>query len=178
MTKNETIKLLEVLRVAYPNYYKNMSKDEASKTASLYHSRLKDYPVTVVVEALNSYIDENEYPPTIAGIKKYLTRLEGEHDYEIMWMELWSAICGNRKFEDLCPANQKYIGSQTILDTMGMDEHTLHDVVRGQYMRRIPEIVDSMKFAEKVELRIGTEGVETLKAKLKGTGRLLIGGRA
>lgn len=174
MNKNETIRLLEVLRVAYPNYYKNMTKDEASRTASLYHSRFKDYPTAVVVEALNSYIDENEYPPTIAGIKKYLTRLEGEHDYELMWMELWSAICGNRKFEDLCPANQKYIGSQTILDTMGMDEHTLHDVVRGQYMRRIPEVVDSMKFTEKVELRIGTEGVELLKEKLNG--RFLLGG--
>ena len=45
--------------------------------------------------------------------------LASDEDYEAMFKELWSAICGNRKFEDLCPANRKYIGSQQTLDMMG-----------------------------------------------------------
>ena len=165
MDKNETIKLLEVLRVAYPRHYKGMSREEASRTISLYYSRFKDYPVEIVVEALNAYIDENEYPPTIAGIKKYLTRFEGEQDYEAMFAELWKGICGNKKFSDLCLANQKYIGSQQALDDMGTDERTIMDVVKGQYMKRIPEITANMKFTAKVEQHLGITATD-MKARL------------
>lgn len=176
MTREETAKLLEILRVAYPKHYKDMTKADASKTVNLYHSRLKDYPTALVIEALNAYIDENEYPPTIAGIKRYLTRFEGEHDYEAMFTELWKAICGNKKFTDLCEPNQKYIGSQQALDNMGTDERTIMEVVKGQYMKRIPEIVGDLQFTSRVEMRIGTEGVAELKARLNSAGRRLLGG--
>lgn len=164
MTREDTKKLLEVLRVAYPNHYRNMDTQTINSTIRLYHSRFKDYPTALVVEALNAYIDENEYPPTIAGIKKYLTRFGGEEDYDLMFAELWSAICGNRKFTDLCSANQKYIGSQQVLDDMGMDERTIYEVVKGQYMKRIAEIVQSARFDRKVEDRVGTTAFEVLKA--------------
>lgn len=168
MTKNETRQLLTILKTAYPLTYRNMSDDEMADTAALYHNCFRDLPAEAVAMALNEYVNNNEQPPTIAGIKRYLKRLDPDEDYETMFKELWSAICGNRKFEDLCPANRKYIGSQQTLDMMGLDEHTLMDVVKGQYMKRIPEVVERMKFEKKATDQLGEEKVNTLKAILSG----------
>lgn len=167
MTREETKKLLEVLRIAYPRTYRNMTPQDAKGTLELYYTRFKDYPTPLVIEALNAYIDENEYPPTISGIKKYLTHFSGDTDYDTMFAELWSGICGNTKFADMCRANQRYIGSQQVLDDMGRDEHTLYDVVRGQYMKRIGEIVASEKFDRSVEQLVGGDGLKALKTQAK-----------
>lgn len=166
MEKGETKKLLEVLRIAYPNAYKGIAPKEAQATLELYHSRFKDYPAQLVVEALNAYIDENEYPPTVAGIKKYILRFSGEKDYDALFNELWQGICGNLKFIELSPANQKYIGGQKALDDLGADERTVMEVVRGQYMRRIAEIVEGEKFDRQVKQRIGTENYARLQAQM------------
>lgn len=162
MTKNETKQLLTVLKTAYPLTYRNMSDEEMADTAALYYNRFKDFPVEAVVMALNEYVDNNEQPPTIAGIKKYLRYIDPDYDFEAMFKELWSAICGNRKFEDLCPANQKYIGSQQVLEMMGFDENTIMDVVKGQYMKRIPEVVDRLKYEVKTQKALGTEKIQAL----------------
>lgn len=175
MEHKDTQKILDILRISYPNAYRNMSKSDAEKTVILYHFMFKDYPTQLVLEALYAYIGDNEYPPTIAGLKKYITRFVGEHDYEAMWNELWQGICGNVKFKDMCKPNQKYIGSQQVLDDMGSDERTVMDVVKGQYMKRIPEIVENEKFERQVTERVGIEMATEMKAKLNGVVAKMLG---
>ena len=162
MTREETKQLLTILKTAYPLTYRNMSREDAASTVTLYYNCFKDIPSEAVVVALHEYVNNNEQPPTIAGIKKYLRHLDPDYDYEAMFKELWSAICGNRKFEDLCKANQKYIGSQQVLDMMGLDENTLMDVVKGQYMRRIPDLVERLKFEQKATEQIGEAKIKAL----------------
>lgn len=168
MDREGAKKVLKVLRATYPNTFRNMDRDEATDAVDVYASIFKDIPDEIVVEALMAYIRNEEYAPTPAGLFKYIKGFSGETDYEKMFKELWSAICGNRKFTDLCPENQKYIGSQQALDMMGLDENTLMDVVRGQYMKRIPAIVEQMRFEENVTKSLGEERVNTLKAILSG----------
>ena len=69
MTREETIKVMSVLKAAYPNFYKNMSKDEAIGVINLWTIQLGDMPVDIVMIAINKIIATSKWPPAIAEIK-------------------------------------------------------------------------------------------------------------
>ena len=171
--KVEEVKvLLEILRTAYPNSYRNMSKSDAINTVKLYHNRFEGYPSDLVIQALNLYVDENEYPPTVAGIKKYITMIQGGNDYEKMFNELWLAICGSKRYEELCPQNKRYIQSQKALDDLGQSSNTVREVIHGQYMKRIADICDEQKAQEAVERQLGSTRLAELQGKVKLIGTM------
>lgn len=167
MNREGARKVLTVLRAAYPNTYRNMSKQEASNVITVYTTVFADIPEEVVVEALMEYIKTETGSPTPGGLYRFVTGLSGEKDYEAMFKELWAAICGNKKFDGLCPANQRYIGSQKQIDILGQSEDTLMDVERGLYMRRIPTIVREIGFEEKLTNRLGADRVRSIKDILR-----------
>lgn len=72
MTRNDTVKMLSVLKAAYPNFYKNMSKDEAVGVINLWAIQLSDIPVDIVLLAVNKIIATSKWPPTISEIKDKL----------------------------------------------------------------------------------------------------------
>ena len=163
MTRDEVKMMLTVLKTAYPNAFKNMGRDDAFKTLEFYHNRFKDYPADLVVQALNQYVDENEYPPTVAGIKKYMTLIQGSDDYEQMFNELWLAICGAKRFDELCPQNKRYIQSQRALDDLGQSDKTLREVVHGQYLKRIGTICDEMRAQTIAKNQLGQNRLNELQ---------------
>jgi hypothetical protein len=167
MTVEEVKVLLEILRTAYPSAYRNMSRESAINTVKLYHNRFEGYPSDLVVQALNLYVDENEYPPTVAGIKKYITMIQGGDDYEKMFSELWMAICGDKRFDELCPQNKRYIQSQRALDDLGQSQNTLREVVHGQYLKRIGDICNEYRAQKRVEEQLGGERLAELQNKVK-----------
>jgi len=165
MTRNEVIMMLEVLRKAYPKTFGNL--DDMAGTIDFYYNRFKEYPSDLVVQALDLYVDENEYPPTVAGIKKYITLIQGSDDYEQMFNELWMAICGAKKFTELCPQNKRYIQSQKALDDLGQSESTLKDVVHGQYLKRIGTICDEMRAQRVARNQLGQNRLDELQGVVK-----------
>ena len=171
MTKNEVIMMLEVLNRAYPRSFGNMTDEDMAGTVDFYYNRFKDLPCDVVTQALDMYVDENEYPPTVAGIKKYITLIKGGDDYEQMFNELWSAICGNKRFEDLCPQNQRYIQSQKTLDDLGQSSDTIREVVHGQYLKRIGNICDEQRAQKIVENTLGSTRLAQLQGKVLMIGK-------
>lgn len=163
MEKEEVKVLLAMLKTAYPKTYKGMTVVERRETVAMYYDHFKRYPSTAVRAALDSYIDENEFPPTIAGIKRYLKHIEGATDYEAAYREYWGGICGSVKYEDMSPLNKAYAGSQKALDELGADERTVESVVKGQYMRRIPEIAERLRAEKEAEKRMGADGLKTFR---------------
>ena len=145
MNRDDIRKMLTVIKAAYPSTFAKMDLDTARKMVELYSAMFRDEPSDVAMKAVEMYIKENEFCPTVAGIKKYIEMIKGESDYEQMFDELWKGICGNRKFEELCPENQRYIQSQKALHDLGQSENTIKSVVKGQYMKRIAEITEQMK---------------------------------
>lgn len=69
MTKKETVQILAILKAAYPNFYKDMSAEEAQGTISVWALQFADLPADIVLMALNKAISTSKYPPTIAEIK-------------------------------------------------------------------------------------------------------------
>ena len=141
MTKRETIKLLTVLSAAYPNFFKDMDKQQKMAQIELYKSRFKDTPAEIVIAALERYIDTNTYPPTIAGIKAIIADYQDGNKIDELWKEAWRAICGYCKFKDLSDANKTFFGSQSVIDDLGLNGNTIQSVVKGQYLKRIKEIL-------------------------------------
>lgn len=78
MTREEAIKALSVLKAAYPNFYKGMTKDEANGTINVWAAQFAKYPAFIVMIALNKLISTNTFPPAICEIKERIRALYWE----------------------------------------------------------------------------------------------------
>lgn len=84
MTRDDTLKVLAILKAAYPNFYKDLSKQEASAVIGLWSVQLAEVPVDIVCFAINKIIATNTFPPTIAEVKKKLSGMYAEAVEELL----------------------------------------------------------------------------------------------
>lgn len=68
MEQSNFSKIVNVLRIAYPYYFKDMEKESTIMFNQLYYSKLKRYDYVVVSNAINNIIENSEFMPTIAEI--------------------------------------------------------------------------------------------------------------
>nr|DAR02871.1 MAG TPA: replisome organizer [Caudoviricetes sp.] len=78
MTRQEALKILAVLRVAYPNSYRGLDEDMASAMAGLWTSQFANMPYSVVSLAVERLISKSTFPPTIAEVNDELRSLWAE----------------------------------------------------------------------------------------------------
>lgn len=78
MTRQEALKILAVLRVAYPNSYRGLDEDMASAMAGLWTSQFANMPYLVVSLAVERLISKSTFPPTIAEVNDELRSLWAE----------------------------------------------------------------------------------------------------
>lgn len=75
MTQDETIKILAILKAAYPNSYKGMTKDEAMGTIAIWTMQFESVPVDIMLMAINRLISNKPFPPAISEVKLELHSL-------------------------------------------------------------------------------------------------------
>ena len=92
MTREETIKVLAILKAAYPNSYKNMSKDEANGTVMIWSMQFAKIPVELVMIAVNKLISTSPFPPAICEVKD---RIKG------LYWEVWEILNTNKQYQTL-----------------------------------------------------------------------------
>ena len=68
MEQSNFSKIVNILRIAYPYYFKDMEKESTIMFNQLYYSKLKKYDYVVVSSAINKIIEKSEFMPTIAEI--------------------------------------------------------------------------------------------------------------
>lgn len=95
MTREETIKVLAILKAAYPNSYKGMTREEAQGTVSVWAMQFAAFPVEVVLLAINKIIASSTFPPTISEVKE---KMRG------MYWELWGILKTNETQDTLTDA--------------------------------------------------------------------------
>lgn len=144
MDKKETAALLEILRAAYPATFRQMSGGEKKAMLQVWQFAFRDDPGDCVAVALREYIQNNRYPPTIAGVRAYMDMLTENTDEELL-DEAWSAVCGNIRFEDLSRENRIFFCSQEQIDQYGFEAGTLKTVFAGQHKRAIGAIRQRIK---------------------------------
>lgn len=78
MTREDAIKILSILKAAYPNSYKGMTKAEANGTVTVWATQFVSMPATVVMIAVNKLISTNTFPPSIGEVKEKIRGLYWE----------------------------------------------------------------------------------------------------
>jgi hypothetical protein len=95
MNREESIKLLAIIKVAYPTAYKDM--DDASKKATvvMWQTTFAKVPYQIMEMAFNRFRMVSKFPPTVAEMCEELKRLYCQALDEVMW----ASALGNK--EDL-----------------------------------------------------------------------------
>lgn len=88
MTKTEANQVLAILKAAYPNSYRNMTKEEAIGTINVWATQFINIPVEVVLVAVNKLISTNTFPPSIGEVKAKIRSL---------YWEAWQMLEDHRK---------------------------------------------------------------------------------
>ena len=145
MTRDDVIKIMSVLRGAYPHFYRDISKQEAYDTINLWTDMFSNDDASIVASAVKSLIDGDDkgFPPTIGQVKAKMRLLVGSD--ELTEAEAWNLVSKAVKnglygaveeFEKLPPAVKRIVGSPSQLrDWASMDSDTLQSVVASNFQR-------------------------------------------
>ena len=68
MTREESIKLLALIKDAYPSSYKDMDKTSAEATVNMWCTSFPDVPYIIMEMAFNNFRMNSKFPPTVADI--------------------------------------------------------------------------------------------------------------
>jgi hypothetical protein len=83
VNKKEAVQILAILKASYPNFYKNLSQEDAQGIVSVWSMQFADMSAEVVFMALNKAVSISKYPPTIAEVKEKISSVHWE-SYEII----------------------------------------------------------------------------------------------
>ena len=145
MTEAETIDLLSVLKAAYPNFYRDMTRKDADQVISLWTDMFKDEPAGLVALAVKRHIatDTKGFPPHIGAIKDAIGKIQQPE--EMTEIEAWNIVRkairshpwdAKEQFEKLPPVLQRLVGSSSQLQEWGqMDADVVSSVVASNFQR-------------------------------------------
>lgn len=144
MTREETTAILGVLKTAYPNFYKDMNKQQMLDTVQLWSEMFVNENIEVVKIAVKSLINTFKFPPTMADVKEQIYKLQYPEtdDTTELYNGLKKAI-GNSiynavdEFAKLPTIVQKFVGSPKQLREWAIDENFNDNVLRGQFSKQI-----------------------------------------
>ncbi len=80
MNKPETLRVLSILRLAYPGYYRGYNDSDYDDLAMLWGDMFQDEPFELVSAALKALIAtaEKDFPPSIGALKAMIDRMGRE----------------------------------------------------------------------------------------------------
>ena len=165
MTRAETASTLSILVAAYPQFYKNFSKQQMDNVLDLWAEMFADDDVYVVKLALKNLIAKHSgFPPDIAALKAEIKELvlaaNNAPTDEELWQKLKSAISDGcygyaEQYKKLPPVLQRYLGdAHTLRELAVTDEKTLNTVVHGQFLKQITSIREREEFSRKLSPEI------------------------
>ena len=145
MTKQDTLKILAILKTAYPYFYKDATPQSAKDTLDLWATLFVDDDPATVGLAVKSFIaaDEKGFPPVPGQIKAIIRTLAAEeYDSELKaWSMVRRALSNSqfnskREFEKLPPIIQKTIGSAAVLrEWCVLDSETVDVTIANAFLR-------------------------------------------
>lgn len=145
MDRTETVKILAILRGAYPQFYRDTDKQEALDTVNLWQSMFADDDFTIVSAAVKALIsaDEKGFPPVIGQVKARIRKIT--QPPQITDGEAWALVSkairngyySSKEEFDALPENiRRIVGSpQQLKDWSMMDSDTVHSVVASNFQR-------------------------------------------
>ena len=145
MTREEVLGIMSVLKAAYPNFYRDMTRSEADGIVALWTSMFSDEPVQLVAMAVKAHIatDKKGFPPHIGAIKEAVVKLQAPD--EMTELEAWALVNkatqnstwgAKEEFDKLPPVVQRLVGSPNQLrEWAAMDQSVVSSVVASNFQR-------------------------------------------
>lgn len=145
MNQTETLKIMAVLRGAYPSFYRDMSRKEAESVVAMWAEMFAEDDVAIVAAAVKALIatDDKGFPPHIGAVKakvRQITQPSGMTPQEA-WNLVAKAIRNSayesrEEYGKLPKEIQRLVGSPNQLrDWALMDSDTVHSVVASNFQR-------------------------------------------
>ena len=78
MNREETIKFLALIKVAYPNAFKDMDNDSKLATINMWQTTFPDLPFPIMEMALDHHRRVSKFPPMVAEIYEELRSIHYE----------------------------------------------------------------------------------------------------
>lgn len=78
MTKKDALKILAILKAAYPHSYNGMSEEEALGTATVWYTQFANLSANIVLMAVNKSISTSKFPPSIAEVNEKIASIYWE----------------------------------------------------------------------------------------------------
>lgn len=152
MTRDDTTRILGILKTSYPNFYKDMSKNEMYNTIDIWSEMFVDDNVDVVKVAVKELIQTLKFPPTIADIKQKMYTLTNQETLPTdLWEKLLNAIRNSgynsiEEFEKLPKECKAFVKSPSQLKELGMMESSVvNSVIKGQFFKQVEIIQKRIK---------------------------------
>lgn len=145
MTRDDTLDLLSILKAAYPNFYRDMTRKDADQVISLWFEMFKDEPAELVALAVKAHIatDKKGFPPHIGAIKDAIVKIQQPD--EMTEIEAWNIVRNairsyswdaKEQFDKLPPVLQRLVGSPNQLMEWGkMEADEVATVVASNFQR-------------------------------------------
>lgn len=176
MTKNDVLTMLAVLQTAYPYFYSKKSDEEMLAIAQIWEKKFANDDVRIVTLALDKIIECEEYPPSIATVKNYISRLEQYATNSDTLVELWDKFmyaCANSSeysedaFHNMPQILKMFVGSNRQLRRYAkMSEIDLERYVRSEFSKEIPTLRERENFERTITPEIKAIMAETANNKL------------
>lgn len=182
MERSDVLKIMAVLRGAYPQFYRGIDRKEAEDTVNLWQDMFCQDDPALVSAAVKSVIesDEKGFPPTIGQVKAKMRLLAGtsplsEADaWQLVAKAISNGLYGAQEEFDKLPATvRRIVGSPNMLrEWARMDTDTVHSVVASNFQRSFRAISareqEIGKLPPEIRTRLSGFGTDGPPKALKG----------
>lgn len=155
MKTSDMAKLLGVLRVTYPQFYRNFTDRDMENVVTLWTELFADEPSGLVMLAVKEYIhnDQSGFPPVPGMISHAVDRLK--HPDDMGAAEAWGLVRkaaangfygAEEEFRKLPPEVRAIVGNPGQLRAWAqMDVDTLNSVIGSNFQRTYREKMENIK---------------------------------
>lgn len=165
MTREETSKILTVLKVNYPQSFRGWTSEQGEAYLSLWCEAFKDDKAEIVAMAVKSIIygDTREFAPNIGQVKDKIMQITNPItiDADQAWALVFNALSNayysaQEEFDKLPPEVQAGVGSPNQLrEWSNIDTSTVESVIASNFKRayqaRVREKREFEKLPEQVK---------------------------
>lgn len=146
MNRQDTLKILAILKAAYPQHYRGMTAGDAEAMVALWTGMFDREPYAEVEQAVKAHIatDTKGFCPVVGAIKEQISRMHRkdgaltEHEaWELVRNALKNGYYGSQEeYAKLPSAVQKILGGPSQLrDWSMLSDDQVNTVIASNFMR-------------------------------------------
>ena len=162
MTKQETAKIIYVIKATYPNSFKNYTTQDYDNMIAAWSSVMEDYTYEQTSAGLKVYLssDTKGFPPSPGQVIDCITKITTPPQNDLTVDEAWGYVLkaaansgynAAAEFEKLPEIVRKTVGSVANLRNMGMmNSDEFHTVEKSHFYRSYRTNVEREKEIAKI----------------------------